>query len=100
MTTLDALQAFHRELVALRERIHSAPEVLDNAVLVQIFEGELQKIWAPPARNDKSRAEVKSGMEDRVPRCHGRTADKLQASSPWTAMYTPSTRIFSRTCSC
>lgn len=61
--TLDALQAFHRELVALREGLHDGSEALDNAILLQIFEEELQKLWEPPARNEKNRATVKSGMK-------------------------------------
>lgn len=63
MTTLDALQAFHRELVALREGFDESSELLENAALLEIFEGELQKLWEPPARNETSRGSVKSGTQ-------------------------------------
>lgn len=61
ITILDALQAFHRELVALNAGYGDATESLNNEVLVQIFEQELFKIWLPPAKNDKSRNTIKSG---------------------------------------
>ncbi|KAK9442641.1 hypothetical protein VB005_03704 [Metarhizium brunneum] len=58
---LDALQAFHRELVALRSGFGDATESLNNELLVQTFEKELEKLWECPAKNDKSRNVVKSG---------------------------------------
>ncbi|QUC22272.1 uncharacterized protein UV8b_06513 [Ustilaginoidea virens] len=61
ITVLDALQTFHRELLALNAGYGGAPEYLSNEVLVQIFENELQKIWQHPTRNEKSRDKVKSG---------------------------------------
>jgi nuclear pore complex protein Nup205 len=61
ITTLDALQAFHQELVSIRERRGDGVESLNNEFLVQVFEKELEKLWNKPARNDQSRNKVKSG---------------------------------------
>lgn len=61
VTILDALQAFHRELVALNGGYGDAAESLNNELLVQAFEKELEKLWECPARNEKSRNVVKAG---------------------------------------
>ncbi|OAQ68044.1 hypothetical protein VFPPC_04351 [Pochonia chlamydosporia 170] len=61
VTILDALQAFHRELVALSAGFGDATESLNNETLVQTFEKELDKLWECPAKNDKSRNVLKSG---------------------------------------
>ncbi|CAM1502942.1 Fc.00g077180.m01.CDS01 [Cosmosporella sp. VM-42] len=61
ITTLDALQAFHQELLSVREGRADGAEALNNEFLVQVFEKELQKLWANPPRNDQSRKDVKSG---------------------------------------
>lgn len=61
ITVLDALQAFHRELVALNAGYGDTPESLNNEILVQIFERELGKLWDGPPKNEKSRNTVRSG---------------------------------------
>ncbi|GAB0133322.1 hypothetical protein EsDP_00001734 [Epichloe bromicola] len=61
VTVLDALQAFHRELVALNAGYGDTPESLNNEILVQIFERELGKLWDGPPKNEKSRNTVRSG---------------------------------------
>ncbi|KAG6041533.1 hypothetical protein E4U41_003693 [Claviceps citrina] len=61
ITVLDALQAFHRELIALSAGFGDAIESLDNEVLVRVFETELDKLWESPPKNDTSRNAVKSG---------------------------------------
>jgi nuclear pore complex protein Nup205 len=61
VTTLDALQAFHQELVAVLERRADAAETLGNDVLVEAFEKELGNLWSPPPKSEKSRSSLKSG---------------------------------------
>ncbi|KAM4068158.1 eukaryotic nucleoporin family protein [Hirsutella rhossiliensis] len=60
-TTLDALQALHRELVALSGGYGDGLESLDNDFLVKTFEKELDKLWEHPSKKDQSRSMVKSG---------------------------------------
>lgn len=60
-TTLDGLQAFHRELLVLNEGGGEPTDNLNNELLVQAFEKELEKLWDRPQRNEKSRNAVKSG---------------------------------------
>ncbi|KFA75128.1 hypothetical protein S40288_02851 [Stachybotrys chartarum IBT 40288] len=62
VTTLEALQIFHRELLAVREGRADAVAVLDNELLTSLFEGELARLWNRPQRSEGSRAVVKSGM--------------------------------------
>ncbi|TQV91432.1 hypothetical protein V2A60_008922 [Cordyceps javanica] len=59
-TALDALQAFHRELVALNEG-HGDGGSIDNEILVDNFERELERVWERPRRNEESRKSVQSG---------------------------------------
>lgn len=59
LTSLDALQAFHQELLALRKGLGDGS--IDNEVLVQNFEQELERFWDRPRKNDKSRAALKTG---------------------------------------
>lgn len=59
LTSLDALQAFHQELLALRKGLGDGS--IDNEVLVQNFEQELERFWDRPKKNDKSRAALKTG---------------------------------------
>ncbi|KAF7562704.1 hypothetical protein G7046_g1451 [Stylonectria norvegica] len=59
--TRDALQAFHQELLAIRQGYVDGTDSLNNEVLVQIFESELEKLWSRPRRSDQSRNAVKSG---------------------------------------
>ncbi|KAG6004520.1 hypothetical protein E4U21_001018 [Claviceps maximensis] len=61
ISVLDALQAFHRELIALSAGFGDASESLNNEIIVQIFEGELDKLFDSPPKNDQSRNKVKSG---------------------------------------
>lgn len=61
LITLDALQAFHRELLALYEGAGDGLENLDNELLVEVFEKELEKFWERPQRSEQSRCAVKSG---------------------------------------
>jgi nuclear pore complex protein Nup205 len=58
-TTLDALQAFHREIIALQDG-HGDGNI-DNELLVQNFEGELDRVWERPKRNEASRNALKGG---------------------------------------
>ncbi|ATY67377.1 nuclear pore complex subunit [Cordyceps militaris] len=60
MTILDALQAFHRELVALNEG-HGDGSTIDNEALVENFERELERVWERPRRSEESRNSIKSG---------------------------------------
>lgn len=59
LTALDALEAFHRELLALHKGLGDGS--LDNELLVQNFEQELESFWNRPKKNEKSRAALKSG---------------------------------------
>lgn len=61
ISTLEALQAFHQELLAVREGRAGAAETLDNGFLVDAFETELGRIWAKPARKQESRNKVQQG---------------------------------------
>ncbi|KAG6321935.1 hypothetical protein E4U44_004459 [Claviceps purpurea] len=61
ITVLDALQAFHRELIALNAGFGDTIESLDNDIIRQIFEKELSKLLDCPSRNDQSRNTIKSG---------------------------------------
>lgn len=63
ITTLDALQAFHQELLSIREGRVDGAEPLSNEFLVQVFEKELGKFWDKPSRKDQSRNVVKSGAK-------------------------------------
>lgn len=58
-TTLDALQAFHRELISLNDG-HGDGSI-DNEVFVENFERELERVWERPKRNEASRNSIKSG---------------------------------------
>lgn len=86
ITTLDALQAFHQELLSIRERRVDGTESLNNEFLVQVFEKELEKLWSKPARNDQSRNKVKSGRDRSSLDKQNKTADRetnRQDSSRW-----------------
>ncbi|KAK5989151.1 Nuclear pore protein [Cladobotryum mycophilum] len=63
ISTLDALQAFHRELAALSNGGGRGSDALDNDLLFQIFEKELDRIWTHPQRNERNRNAVKTGWE-------------------------------------
>ncbi|WYZ40122.1 hypothetical protein EsH8_IV_000463 [Colletotrichum jinshuiense] len=60
-TTLDALQAFHRDLAAVRDGRPEGADSLDDPIIQSIFERELERIWQRPQRDEKSRQAVKSG---------------------------------------
>ncbi|PHH59733.1 hypothetical protein CDD81_2627 [Ophiocordyceps australis] len=61
VTSLDALQAFHRELLALEDGFSEDIDCLGNDLLVRTFEQELEKLWDCPPRKEQSRNAVKSG---------------------------------------
>lgn len=61
VSTLEALQAFHQEILSLCEgRVESA-EVLERDDLVQTLEKEIGRIWERPPPCDASSNTVKSG---------------------------------------
>lgn len=59
--TLDVLQAFHQELLAVREERAVIAETLENGVFVEAFEGELQRIWSKKPKSTESRSTVQKG---------------------------------------
>ncbi|ROT35962.1 hypothetical protein SODALDRAFT_300242 [Sodiomyces alkalinus F11] len=61
VTTLDALQSFHRDLVAIREGRPENVESFDNPLVQRVFKRELDRLWQRPAREEKSRQHLKSG---------------------------------------
>lgn len=63
-TTLGALQALHRELVAFSGGYGDSLESLDNEFLLQTFEKELDTLWEHPSKKEQSRSIVKSGTEN------------------------------------
>ncbi|KJZ72867.1 hypothetical protein HIM_07811 [Hirsutella minnesotensis 3608] len=60
-TTLEALEAFHRELVVLDGGFSDGIDSLDNEYLVRTFEKELEKLWEHPSKKEQSRNMIKSG---------------------------------------
>ena len=64
LSTLEALQAFHQEILGLREGRPEGVEVIENEALVQIFERELAAIWKRSPKTETSRNLVKSGKID------------------------------------
>lgn len=62
LTLLEALEAFHHELVAVQEGRSDPGEVLGQDELVQAFESELERLWSRPSKNEASRGKVKSGL--------------------------------------
>lgn len=61
-TLLEALQAFHQELIAVREGHADPVEVLNNEPLIRAFEHELQRFWSRPPKKEASRLKVLDGM--------------------------------------
>ncbi|KAM3480717.1 hypothetical protein MY5147_001006 [Beauveria neobassiana] len=59
LTTLEALQAFHQEIVALNEGHGDGS--LDNEFLVANFERELERVWERPKSSEESRKSITSG---------------------------------------
>lgn len=62
ITALDALQAFHQELRAIREGRNDGESGLSDYV-ADVFNTELRKFWENPLRSDKSREMVKTGKD-------------------------------------
>ena len=60
-STLDALQAFHQEILSLHEGRVEGVEVFENEFLVQVFEQELARVWNRPPPSEASRNTVKTG---------------------------------------
>ncbi|PFH63238.1 hypothetical protein XA68_15872 [Ophiocordyceps unilateralis] len=60
-TALDALLAFHRDLVAFQNGYSDGIESLGNDVLVHAFVRELDRLWEHPPKKEQSRNAVKSG---------------------------------------
>lgn len=61
ISTLEALQAFHQELIAVREGRAGAAETLENGFLVGAFEAELDRLWNKPPKKQESREQVQKG---------------------------------------
>lgn len=61
-STLEVLQAFHQELLAVREGRAPAAESLENGILVEAFESELERIWSKPPKSQQSRDAIKKGI--------------------------------------
>ncbi|PHH78159.1 hypothetical protein CDD82_3177 [Ophiocordyceps australis] len=61
ITSLDALQAFHRDLLALEDGVSEDTDCLGNDLFIDIFESELEKLWHCPRKNEKGRNAIKSG---------------------------------------
>ncbi|KAI6779020.1 nuclear pore complex protein Nup205 [Emericellopsis cladophorae] len=58
LSTLETLQAFHQELLAIQEGRLPAIDTLGNDALVIPFKTELDRIWSLPPNNDQSRKDV------------------------------------------
>lgn len=65
-TTLDALQTFHRELVAIREGRAETSVFKDIEQLVAVFEREFERFWDRPPKSEASRNAVRSGASPAV----------------------------------
>lgn len=61
ISTLEALQAFHQELIAVREGRAGAAETLENGLLLGAFETELDRLWDKPPKKQDSRDAVQKG---------------------------------------
>lgn len=64
LTTLDALQALHRDLVALNKGFGEG--IIENEALLQIFEQELELFWTRPQKNEQSRNALKTGRKQQI----------------------------------
>jgi len=61
LSTLDAVQALHRDLVAIREGRSDGSDFKENDLVVVIFGREFERLWDRPPKSDASRSAVKSG---------------------------------------
>lgn len=97
LPTLEALQAFHQELEALRDGRASAVAVFESPHLVQAFEQELDRFWQRPPKSEQSRNSVKSGMYLQLAvRSSCLLTLNKKARSLLMVTSTPSTKTFNR----
>lgn len=61
VSTLDALQFFHRDLVAIREGRPESAESFHNDLIQDLFKRELARLYHRPSRTEQSRTALKSG---------------------------------------
>lgn len=66
ITVLDALQAFHRELISLDAGYSDATDILNNELVVQRFESEAEKLWESRPKSAQSRNTIASGEPSRI----------------------------------
>jgi len=62
LTTLDALQTLHRDLLALREGRAEQVEALRLDDVVAVFQTQLEKIWDRSKKSATEREAVTSGQ--------------------------------------
>jgi nuclear pore complex protein Nup205 len=95
-STLDALQAFHQEILSLHEGRVEGVEVFENEYLVQTFEQELARVWNRPPQSEASRNTVKTGLWHHLEVLSMIKAETLQARSQPTVKNFQSTRNFNK----
>ena len=61
ISTLEALESLHGDLLAVQEGRPSGLDFADGSPVLEIFEREFDKFWDRPPRSDASRSAVKSG---------------------------------------
>ena len=99
ISTLEALESLHGDLLAIQEGRPSGLDFADGGPILEIFEREFDKFWDRAPKSDASRNAVKSGTRIWVPakHCLSRGANRrviLQARSPSTMSNIPSTTSF------
>ena len=63
LSTLDAIVAFHGELISLKEGRSQIAEFFSNEGLIDIFQTELEKLWELPAKSEASRNQLRNGTD-------------------------------------